>query len=51
MHYKSGASNLDIATIDKFLNLAKNYKFVGKVFNVDEEILKNIENTQIWIAE
>lgn len=51
MHYKSGASNLDIATIDKFLNLAKNYKFVGKVFNIDEEILRNIENTQIWIAE
>lgn len=51
MHYKNGASNLDIDTIDNFLNLAKNYKFVGKTFDIDENILRDIDDTQIWIPE
>lgn len=51
MHYKNGASNLDIDPIDDFLTLIKEYKFVGKKFDIDESLLNDIEKTQIWIPE
>lgn len=51
MHYRSGACNLDISTIDGFLSLAEKYRFAGKTFNINKEGLSTIKNTEIIIME
>ncbi|MBN2073573.1 MAG: MBL fold metallo-hydrolase [Actinobacteria bacterium] len=49
MHYKSSDTLLDVDTVDNFIRMAGNYKFVGPSVSISRETLPS--GTEVWVME